>query len=233
MMNYKIAICDDSEADRQFIVGMIEKWAAKAGHSFCVSEYSSAEEFLFHYEDEKNYDILLLDVEMGEMDGVELAQKIRKEDETVQIVFITGYSDYIAEGYEVAALHYLMKPVKPEKMMTVLDRAVDKIRKNEAVLCLDAGGERIRMPLYQIRYVDVNKNYITVHGKTDVTVKQTLGELETFLSDDFFRVGRSAIVNLRQINRVTKTDIYLQDGTIIPLPRGAYEKVNRAIIEMK
>ena len=232
-MRLNIAVCDDSAADRQFIIGITGEWAARAGHSLCVSEFSSAESFLFHYEDKKDYDILLLDVEMGEMDGVALAKKIRKENETVQIVFITGYSDYIAEGYEVAALHYLMKPVKQEKVFEVLNRAAEKIQKNETVLCLESGGEMIRMPLYQIRYVDVDKNYITVHGKTEVTVKQTLGELEASLNEDFFRVGRSAIVNLKQISRVTKTDIYLQDGTLIPLPRGAYEKVNRAIIEMK
>lgn len=231
-MQLNIVVCDDSAADRQYIKNMTEEWAAKAGHSLCLSEFTSAESFLFHYEDKKEYDILLLDVEMGEMDGVALAKKIRKENETVQIVFITGYSDYIAEGYEVSALHYLMKPVKQEKVFNVLDRAAEKIQKNEAMLCLESGGETVRIPLYQIRYVDVDKNYITVHGKTDVTMKQTLGELENSLNEEFFRVGRSAIVNLKQISRVTKTDIILQDGTSIPLPRGAYEKVNRAIIGM-
>ena len=57
---------------------------------------------------EKDFDILLLDIEMGDMDGVTMAKKIRKDNETVQIVFITGYSDYIADGYDVQALHYLI-----------------------------------------------------------------------------------------------------------------------------
>ena len=76
-------------------------------------------------------------------------------------------------------------------------------------------------------------NYVTVHARTDVTVKMTLGELEKQLDERFYRVGRSALVNLTQISRVTKTEIRLSDGTAIPLPRGAYEGVNRAIINMR
>ena len=232
-MNYNVAVCDDCTADRQYISCMLTEWAAVAGHSVCVFEFASAEQFWFEYEEKSNYDILLLDVEMGEMDGVTLAKKLRKVNETVQIVFITGYSDYISEGYEVAALHYLMKPVKQEKLFEVLNRAAEKVQKNERMLLLENGGELFRIPLYQIRYVDVQHNYVTVHAKEEVTVKRTLGEIESSLDESFFRVGRSAIVNLSCISRVTKTDIVLQDGTLLPLPRGAYEKVNRAIIAMQ
>lgn len=115
-MNYKIAICDDSEADRQYVAGLAAKWAASAGHTIQTALFSSAENFLFHYAEKNDYDILLLDIEMGEMDGVTMAKKLRRDNDTVQIVFITGYSDYISEGYEVAALHYLVKPVKQEKL---------------------------------------------------------------------------------------------------------------------
>ena len=73
---------------------------------------------------------------------------------------------------------------------------------------------------------------MTVHGLQDLTVKMTLGELERQLDDRFIRVGRSVIVNLTQISRVTKTEIKLNDGTAVPLPRGAYDSVNRAIINM-
>ena len=84
--------------------------------------------------------ILLLDIEMGGMDGVTMARKVRQADDAVQIIFITGYSDYIAEGYEVEALNYLMKPVDEEKLFSVLGRAAEKLRKNERTLTLDLGG---------------------------------------------------------------------------------------------
>ena len=231
-MNYKIAVCDDSDADRQYITGLVDRWAMDAGHTAKVSAFVSAEDFLFHYAEKNDYDILLLDIEMGTMDGVTMAKTLRQDNDAVQIIFITGYSDYISEGYEVAALHYLMKPVKEEKLFSVLDRAVIRLAKNEKVLNLETGGEMARVPVYQIRYAEVFGNYVTIHASDDLTVRMTLGDLEKELDDRFFRVSRSVIVNLTQISRVTKSEIKLCDGVSIPLPRGAYEGVNRAIINM-
>ena len=231
-MHYKIAVCDDEAADRSLLDALVRRWAAAAGHTVHLDAFGSAEQFLFHYAEENDYDVLLLDVEMGEMDGVALAKEIRKQNEAVQIVFITGFSDYIAEGYEVAALHYLMKPVREEKFFSVLDRAAEKAAKNERVLHLLTGGEMVQVPVHKIRYAEVMGNYVTLHAGEEVTVKMTLSELETQLDDRFYRVGRSLVVNLTQISRVTKTDIRLLDGTSIHLPRGAYEGVNRAIIAM-
>ena len=231
-MKYKIAICDDSDADRQYVLDMVNRWAVQVGHQVHIDTFTSAENFLFHYAGESDYDILLLDIEMGAMDGVAMAKQLRKTNDTVQIVFITGYSDYIAEGYEVAALHYLMKPVKEEKLALVLERAVEKISKNEKVLNLESGGEMIRVPIYQIRYADVFGNYVTIHATSDITIKMTLGELEKSLDERFYRAGRSTIVNLTYISRVTKTEIKLSDGTALSLPRGAYDGINRAIINM-
>ena len=230
-MNYKIAICDDSEADRRYIASLAAGWAANAGHTLQTRLFTSAESFLFCYAEEKDYDILLLDIEMGPMDGVTMAKKLRQENDAVQIVFITGYSDYISEGYDVAALHYLMKPVREEKLRSVLDRAARELSKNEKILNLELGGEVIRIPIYQIRYAEVFGNYVTVHAQDDYTVKMTLGRLEQELDERFYRVGRSALVNLTQISRVSRTEIRLGDGALIPLPRGAYEGINRAIIK--
>lgn len=231
-MNYNIAVCDDNEADRKYISDMVNEWGKSQAYTVNISEFESAENFLFCYDDKKDYDILLLDVEMGEMNGVSMAKKLRQQDDNVQIVFITGYSDYIAEGYDVAALHYLMKPVKKEKLFLVLDRAVEKLAKNEKLINIELGGELLRIPIYQIRYADVSGNYVTIHAAQDYTIKMTLGELQKELDERFFRVGRSCIVNLTQISRVTKTQIKLADGTEIPLPRGAFESVNRAIINL-
>jgi len=120
-MKYNIAICDDAASDREYIADLIMRWAAQTGYSIYLNTFTSAESFLFHYADKKDYDILLLDIEMEAMDGVTMAKQLRRENDTIQIIFITGYSDYIAEGYEVAALHYLLKPLKKEKLFSVLD----------------------------------------------------------------------------------------------------------------
>ena len=230
-MAYRVAIVDDRETDAQFVRDLLIDWSENRQLGIQAQTFSSAESFLFRYAEDKDWDILLLDIEMGSMDGVTMAKRVRRDNEAVQIVFITGYSDYISEGYEVAALHYLMKPVSREKLLTVLDRAIEKCRQQERCLILESAGELVRIPFYDIRYLDVRQNYVTVHAKDDHTVKRTLGDFEKDLDNRFCRVGRSMIVNLSFIQRVTKTEVRLSDGTVLPLPRGAYEPLNRAIIQ--
>ena len=229
-MTYRVAIVDDSNIDAEYVQNVLEAWAQDRQVGVQVQRFASAENFLFHYADDKAWDILLLDIEMGAMDGVTMAKRVRHNNEAVQIVFITGYSDYIAEGYEVAALHYLMKPVNGDKLFVVLDRALEKRKQEERCLNLESYGEMVRIPFYEIRYLDVNANYVTVHAKIDYTVKRTLSDFEKELDDRFHRVGRGMILNLKYIQRVTKMEVRLSDGTVLPLPRGAYEPLNRAII---
>lgn len=231
-MDYRIAICDDKQEDREYVQQLTARWAQQRGNQVEMTEFCSAEQFLFSCP-QPDFDLLLLDIEMGEMDGVSLAKQVRRTNELMQIVFITGYSDYITEGYEVAALHYLMKPVKEEKLFAVLDRVMERLHKNTKVLTLETSEEMVRVPLYQVSALEVQRNYVTVHARQDYTVKKSLSELMEQLDERFFRVGRSAVVNLNDISRVTRSDIYLTDGRSIPLPRGAYDKLNRAIIHMK
>lgn len=229
-MSYRVAICDDNETDGQFVQTLVNSWSLQRQVEVQVEQFSCAEQFLFRYAEDKLWDILLLDIEMGTMDGVTMAKRVRQDNEAVQIVFITGYSDYIADGYEVAALHYLMKPVNRDKLFIVLDRTLEKRKREERCLNLEAYGELVRIPFYEIRYIDVHQNYVTVHAKADYTVKRTLGYFEKELDDRFCRVGRGMILNLKYIRRVTKAEVRLSDGTVLPLPRGAYEPLNRAII---
>lgn len=225
-----IAICDDNPADSGYLSKLLDIWSLRQDIQLKMETFTSAEAFLFRYAENKYFDIILLDIEMKGMDGVTLAKQVRRENEALQIIFITGYSDYIAEGYEVAALHYLMKPVKEDKFFSVMDRAVEKMNQNDRCLNLNQSGEMARIPLYEIRYLDVQKNYVTIHGKEDYTVKQTLNHFEKELDQRFYRVGRSMILNLNSIRRITKTEVHLLDGTALALPRGAYEPLNRAVI---
>lgn len=128
-MKLNIAIIDNDALFRKSIAASVDKWAKKSKISAAVNEYSSAEAFLFAYEEKKDYDLLLLDIEMAGISGVEMAERIRREDETIQIVFITGYPEYMCRGYDLSALHYLLKPVSDEKLSEVLGRAMKNIKK--------------------------------------------------------------------------------------------------------
>lgn len=231
-MNVKICICDDSSEERAFINVLVREWSRQTGTDVSVSEFPTAEAFLFEYEDLVP-DVLLLDIEMPGMNGVELAKRLREGNKLIQIVFITGFSDYIAEGYEVAALHYLLKPVSPQKLFSTLDRALEKQETDGRKIVLETTTETVQLLLCEVRYIEVIKNYITVYAEGSYTVKRTLKEIERELDERFLRVGRSYIVNLHFISRVTRSEIFLRGGASVPLPRGAYEKVNRAVINLK
>ena len=91
-----------------------------------IKEYDSAESFLFAWEDEKDFDILFIDIQMKKMDGIKMAKRIRESDNNIALVFTTGVAEYISEGYEVEALHYLIKPIREEKVVQCLERAIKK-----------------------------------------------------------------------------------------------------------
>ena len=230
-MSLRFAVCDDDQDYARYIEGLAADWAQDAGTALEIERFPSAQAFLFRYEERRDFDVLLLDIEMDGMDGVELAKAVRRDNDDIQIVFVTGYADYIAEGYEVAALHYLTKPVDGDKLFQVLTRAVGRLRRNEPTLTLELPGEVVRVPLSKIRYVDVLHNYVTVHADRDYNLKRPLGELEQELGGQFYRIGRSCVVNLNFVSRVTRTSVELSGGGSLPLPRGQYEGLNRAIIE--
>lgn len=230
MSTYKIAVCDDDPAQIQYLSGRLNTWAQKKGVHLQISSFHNAESFLFQYADEKNFDILLLDIEMGKMNGVELAKKVREGNKEVQIVFITGYMEYISAGYDVEALHYLLKPVTEEKLFDVLDRACEHLKNKARSILFHTGSETVRIPLYEIRSLEVRQNYVTIHADEDYTIKKPLRELEKQLDESFFRTSRSCLVNLHYIKKITKTDVTLKDSTVLPLSRGLYDPLNQAMI---
>ena len=226
----KLVICDDNPADIDYITGLVGEWRRQTGAGVEILSFPSAEALLFAWEENRDMDILLLDIEMGEISGMKLARHLRRAGAAMQIVFITGYMDYIAEGYDVEALHYLLKPVTGERLGQVLDRALERIRTREHMLWLTLQDGVVRLSVYEIRYLEVMRNYTTVHGAEDYSVKRSLNDLERELDGGFYRIHRSFIVNLRFVKRITRTEVILKDGTALPLSRKHYEGLNQAWI---
>ena len=204
-MALSIVVCDDNETDLQYITGMVNDWAMQGRIPVSVRTFPSAESFLFHYSENNDYEILLLDVEMGKLNGIDLAKQIRARNSRVQIVFITGYPDFIAEGYEVSALHYLMKPVKPEKLAEVLDRAVDLSQKKRPYLLVSSERETIRIFFDDIYYAESQGHYMLIYTQQmQYRVRMTVSGLLEKLDEGFYRCGRSFVVSLRHVCRITK-----------------------------
>jgi len=231
-MTYKIAICDDNPNDTEYVAAIVSKWGCSADVALNIKRFPSAEAFLFNYEEEKDFDILLLDIEMNKINGIDLAKKIRAADNTVQIIFITGYPDFISDGYDVAALHYLMKPVKEDKLFSVLDRAVKNIVKADIHMIIQSEGEQIKIPVNKIYYIEAASHTLCICTEEKVyETRMTITEAEKSLSDGFIRCHRSYLVNIRYMAQISKTDVILDGGKMLPLARSAYKDVNQAFIK--
>ena len=232
-MQLNIAVIDDNQTDTKYVSGLVNLWAEAASHTVRIRAFQSAEEFLFHYEEDKDFDILLLDIEMGGMNGVELAKKIRQDECLVQMVFITGFPDFMAEGYEVSALHYLMKPVIEEKLYRVLDKAVGNLEKAEKRLCVTFERQTVFVPLRQILYIEAQKQYVEIYcADTDYRMKDSLSNVEKQLDEYFFKCHRSFLVNLRHVSQIKSNCVVLKNGTEVPISRGMAEQIGKEVIRL-
>lgn len=230
-MKYKIAVCDDNETDQAYVIGFLNTWAQQNNRATEVHSFASAEQFLFQYADEKDYHVLILDIEMGKMNGVELARELRMGNSELQIVFVTGFPDFIAEGYDVDAIHYLMKPLERDRFYKAMDKAIERIRLVEPYIILQEKGETLRLNLRNILYVEVFSHSCVIHTTSGlIEQKVSITKLEESFGEQFVRVHRSYLVNLERVKQIGKTEIVLENDEIVPLSRRKYNEVNLAFI---
>jgi len=230
---YKTAICDDCAADLQYFSALVNSWTEASGNHAIIREFHSAEAFLFCYDAERDFDILLLDIKMGGQNGVELAKTIRKNNKSIQIIFITGFPDFMEEGYEVSALHYLMKPVTKDRLCSVLDRAAANLAKVEKHLKVNFDRQIDLVPLGEILYIEAQKQYVLIHTDCRVyRMKASLAETQAELDNRFFKCQRSFLVNLCYVTRIKSNCAVLKNGEEIPISRGMSEAIGKAIIEL-
>ena len=228
----RIAVIDDQPADRDYIAALVTRWAIDRDTVVTAVPFPSAEAFLFAYSEDRDFDILLLDIEMSGEDGISLAKRLRQEGCAAEIVFVTSHFELAGEGYEVDALHYLVKPISQEKLSAVLTKAADRLKAAPPSIVISSEGETVRLTERELLYAEAFLHYLVLHTKErDYRIKETLGDFAGRLSEDFFRIHRSVLVNLRRIVKITRTDVTLDSGDVLPVARGKYDAVNRAFIE--
>ena len=230
-MKLNIAVCDDEAAQIEYLSSLVEQWAASTGNVVMLKSFVSAESFLFEYAENKNYDILLLDIQMKEIDGIGLAKEVRKHSKDTQIVFVTGYDKYISEGYDVQALHYLMKPVSFGKISEVLSRAAGNLGRVSPAVLINANGENVKLTLSDIFCVEAVGHTLKITcANGDISVNQSLSSFKSNIGNDFIYTHRSFIVNLEHVRRITKTDVILDNGKAVPVSRRMFDDINKAFI---
>lgn len=130
-MHLKIAIVEDDLTQLSYVRLLIEGWMAKTHNTMKLISCESAEEFLFKYAEPLDFDLILLDIKLKKMNGMELAKQIRTVSRTVQIAFLTGVKDYVFEGYEIGAVRYLLKPVQEKDLFKLLDDCLARSLENK------------------------------------------------------------------------------------------------------
>lgn len=192
-----IAIVEDESAHAELMERYLDRWAREKHIACRLRKFLSAEGFLFEWEENRTWDAVFLDIQMPGIDGVELAKRIRAEDQKVAIVFATGISDYLQEGYEVAALHYLVKPLDEQKVGVCMERIIEgKVsqgRESAIVTSGERDGERCTLRLLpeDILYIEAFLHYTEVHVKEGVyRTKEGIGVWQKRLSEERLSEGR-------------------------------------------
>ena len=218
----RVAICDDDKESCARLRSLIKKQEPECE----VACFDTGKHFL---ETRKHFDILLLDIEMEEMSGIEVARILRINQEKTILIFVTARKEYAAEAFEVEAFSYLLKPVEPEKFCRVFESACREARKTES-----AGGEklffqtkarRFVVQKREILYVESHKRKVEIHTLGEnITIYATMKSMEELLGDGFFRCHRGYLVNLAYVAEYGTGAVRLKNGENVYLAREKYSE---------
>lgn len=215
----KIAICDDDWHMQQTLRLLIDEIYQDL--DMLVDGFTSGEALLAAVQKQSQpYQLILLDIEMRGIDGIETAKRLRKLLPDCYIIFITSHDEFALTGYEVAAFRYLVKPVQPEKLTEAIS-AVRAELSDHITLHVEDGPVEALLRVKDIYYIEAQDKRVRVALKdTAFSDRRGIDEIERALAgEDFFRVHRSYLINFRYVARLDKNEILLVSGEQIPLSR--------------
>lgn len=235
MGHMKIAVCDDEQTQQKLFEKYLREWAGSRKKAIDIRCFCSGESFLFAWEDEQDYDLLILDIEMGRVSGMELARRIRECNEEIPIMFATGYAEYMQCGYDVSAIQYLLKPIQKEKFFQVLDR-IQSRKKRRPRLFLETEEGSIAIFCDDIWYAEAAGHRCILYTDTDsYTLKCSIGTLETQADGEPYRnflikCHRSYLVNVTHISCLAKGDLVMDNNVRLPVSRSFAKQVKDAFV---
>ena len=217
----RIGICDDSADARIALRAALERALDRRKGEGTFFEFSSGEGLLRWVEKHAGeLDLVFLDIEMGELDGMETARRLRSADEGLQLVFVTGYTDYVFDGYSVGALGYLMKPPKPDQLDGVLDRAAEaRLREGDQAFLCRSGETLYRIPKKTILYFASDRRQVTcVSAARTYTFYGKLDDVERDVGESFVRVHQRYLVRTAAVERMEGSQVFV-GGEALPVSR--------------
>lgn len=218
----RIAIVDNAPHCRQFLTDMVNRYASYHGERFELDTYEDSASFLERFA--LQYDILIIDAGLRDVNGIEVMRRVRQVDQAVEVIYVAFTDDYVLDGYEVGALSYILKPPTYDQLEQGMDRCLNALRNhaNQAIGII-AGGKEQRVRADEILYASSHKHRTILHMITGnqqilcsmVRFEERLAEV----SDDFFRINSGYLVNMDHVTSIEDHDACMSNGDRLPISR--------------
>ena len=229
----RILVCDDEQQYSDAIYAAIQRWKTNRGiQAVIIDTFNSSEDLLDAFTNKRTYDIAFLDIQFpGETTGLQVAKELRTLNEQMFIVFVSNYEEYAVDGYKVNALRFISKPISDPQIFECLDIAFHQWQLLLGSFMLVESKQQVfRMSYKSVLYIESRAHYLDIHfsdyGKERLSVRRKLIDLMKDLpSDMFIQCHRSFVINLSYVQRVTRSQICMVDGTEIPMSIKYREKV--------
>lgn len=212
----KIALCDDNQVE----IGMVENYLSLYSHQQYDFDFFSSENKLLKYINtiDTRYSIYFISIEMSEINGIHLAQKIREFDLEALIIFISNDSYYMPEVFQVYAFDYLIKPLTKELLLETMHRAKNYLNTTNTYFDFSFNRKTIVLSMNEITYIAKNGRVAHIHTvektyKTYLTMSEILDKLNM---DFFVRTHGSYVVNLHYIIEIMKNEVFVKNFENIP-----------------
>ncbi len=227
-----IAYVEDDAETAATLKGYMGRYAAENDIIIEAEHFDNAEKLIYNYG--HRYDLLLLDIQLGGMTGMEAAEAVRKLDPVVSIIFITSLVQYAVKGYEVDALDFIVKPVSYSRFALKMDKAMRVIGHNQEVSLSVSTKLGIKiLSSRDIQYIEVSNHDLVYHtGKESYLARGSLGAVEEKLREShFLRISASYLVNLEYITAVDGSALTMKNGDSVWISRAKKREVMTAIAE--
>lgn len=217
----QIGICDDSSEARFALQTALERQLEQMGTEYTFFSFSSGKGLLrWYFKHLGELDLVFLDMEMDGMSGMDTARALRQTDPTLLMAFVTGYPDYVFDGYTVGAMGYLLKPARPEQLKDLLARAiaVQSSQTEKTFLCRNNDG-LYRIPRANIRYFFSQGRQVTcVTPSRRITFYGKLSDVADTLGAGFVRIHQRYLIRAAAVERVDGGTVVV-GGEELPISR--------------
>ena len=218
----RIAIVDDIAAERNLLHTRLNYKLKQHSIQADVLEYESGEAFLADAE-QQPFTVVFLDIYMDGMSGMEAAKALRKLDTDCLLIFTTTSTDHALEGFQVRAMHYLVKPYTEQDLTALIDEILSRIPQPDNYLAVKVSGSDIQLPFKEMLYAEHFSHMIHVHttGNLVLTTRMSFGQFTAPLKEDdrFFLCSRGIVINMEHAIDFDGTAFLLDNGSSIPVSR--------------